>query len=374
MAPQSSSSSSSKQKGKASLSLPSLSTFLLVLMASAMSFMAGTFQAFHAGMNHCQTTGEMANQVRQDAFKDLKPQPPQQQQQPQQSSSSLRSLVTEEHSSGNNNQLSLPKSISRFAAGMAHTSKANLTRKLNLGVPLDLPEPGTEDVLILYNQEKAKPQYAKNAKNAAEIIPYIASADDALQNCEYLNVVLTHHEPNRRQCVAMVPQYESFHIQRYMRLPKEQEKQEQGDKQKQKQQGGIDLRHELRLVPRGMQPNGFATFQPPKPAHTLNSWNLLKDYMTHLDDVLAELRPIAEKIATQEDNTIIVMVVNHGQSELMLNFACNARSRGLDTSNVLVFATDQESKELAESVGLATYFDHRVSAFHGVHALLLLLL
>jgi hypothetical protein len=44
-----------------------------------------------------------------------------------------------------------------------------------------------------------------------------------------------------------------------------------------------------------------------------------------------------------------------------LNFACSARSRGLDISNVLVFATDEETKKLAESIGLASYYDERVS-------------
>jgi len=39
----------------------------------------------------------------------------------------------------------------------------------------------------------------------------------------------------------------------------------------------------------------------------------------------------------------------------------SSRAKGLDISNVLVFATDEESKELAESVGLAAYFDKRVS-------------
>jgi hypothetical protein len=54
-------------------------------------------------------------------------------------------------------------------------------------------------------------------------------------------------------------------------------------------------------------------------------------------------------------------VCNFGQSELLLNFACNARAKGLDIGNVLVFATDQETKTLAESVGLTAYFDERVS-------------
>lgn len=56
---------------------------------------------------------------------------------------------------------------------------------------------------------------------------------------------------------------------------------------------------------------------------------------------------------------------NFGQSELLLNFACNARGKGLDIGNVLVFATDQETKTLAESVGLAAYFDERVSEMTG---------
>ena len=47
-------------------------------------------------------------------------------------------------------------------------------------------------------------------------------------------------------------------------------------------------------------------------------------------------------------------------SELLVNFACATRARRLDISNILVFATDEETKELAESVGLAAYYDERV--------------
>lgn len=52
-----------------------------------------------------------------------------------------------------------------------------------------------------------------------------------------------------------------------------------------------------------------------------------------------------------------------------MNFACSARARGLDISNILVFATDEETKELAEGVGLTAYFDKRVSLVN-VHILL----
>ena len=49
------------------------------------------------------------------------------------------------------------------------------------------------------------------------------------------------------------------------------------------------------------------------------------------------------------------------QSELLMNFVCSAKARGIDISAVLVFATDEETKELAEGLGLAVFFDRVVS-------------
>jgi hypothetical protein len=47
--------------------------------------------------------------------------------------------------------------------------------------------------------------------------------------------------------------------------------------------------------------------------------------------------------------------------ELLVNFACSAQARGFDLGHVLVFPTDKETKELAEGLGLATYYDEKVS-------------
>jgi hypothetical protein len=78
-----------------------------------------------------------------------------------------------------------------------------------------------------------------------------------------------------------------------------------------------------------------------------------------MEEVLAELKPILERVAV--DNTVIVLVCNFGQSELLLNFICSAKSRGFDLGRVILFATDEETKELAEAHGIAAYYDHRVS-------------
>ena len=57
----------------------------------------------------------------------------------------------------------------------------------------------------------------------------------------------------------------------------------------------------------------------------------------------------------------MVLTCNHGQSELLMNFVCSAHARGFDLKNVLVFPTDFETKELAEGMGLATFYDEKVS-------------
>jgi hypothetical protein len=77
-----------------------------------------------------------------------------------------------------------------------------------------------------------------------------------------------------------------------------------------------------------------------------------------MEAIKAELEPILKEIAIQK--TIIVMVCNFGQSELLMNFVCSAKARNLDIRNILVFTTDQETADLAESIGLRAYYDHIV--------------
>jgi hypothetical protein len=87
---------------------------------------------------------------------------------------------------------------------------------------------------------------------------------------------------------------------------------------------------------------------------------MLSKYFDAFPDVMKELKPLVEKVATP-GRTVTVMVSNFGQSELLVNFVCAARKRNLDTSSILVFATDLETKGLAESLGLTAFYDERVS-------------
>jgi hypothetical protein len=163
----------------------------------------------------------------------------------------------------------------------------------------------------------------------------------AVENCDFLNVVLTDHS-SRRQCTALIGQYEAFHIQKYMRLPAET-------------QGKLDSQLPLRLVNRGAQLNGRKSTKPPTREETMAYWAVLQMYLSNLNAVLAELKDIIKAVAV--NNTVIVMVCNFGQSELLMNFVCAARSRGLTVAHILVFATDTETRVLCTGLGVAVYYD-----------------
>jgi hypothetical protein len=229
---------------------------------------------------------------------------------------------------------------------MARTSKIDFFEMLDIGVPMDIPKEGDSDILLLYSRDKALPSvYSQALKDnlSSSSIPPI-DMKHAVENCDFVNVILTDHG-NRNQCVALVPQYESFHIQKWARVGKK----------------GIDSSQELQLVSRGYQANGRNQFEPPERKHTKRNWDMLAQYFSAFEGVMKELEPLVKKVATP-GRTVTVMVCNFGQSELLANFACSSRARNMDISSVLVFATDKETKELAESLGLTAFFDERVRA------------
>jgi hypothetical protein len=61
------------------------------------------------------------------------------------------------------------------------------------------------------------------------------------------------------------------------------------------------------------------------------------------------------------------MTVNKGQSELLMNFVCSARSRGFDLKNLLLFPTDLFSKDLGYGLGLTSFYNEHVSEKLHIH-------
>ena len=112
-----------------------------------------------------------------------------------------------------------------------------------------------------------------------------------------------------------------------------------------------------RYVSRETQDNGRGRGIP-SGKETSKYWNVLTDYLSRLPSTLDRLKPIAERAASGHRSgrrAVVVMVCNYGQSGLLFNFVCSARSRGIDLSNVLLFATDGKVADLARSLNLHVF-------------------
>ena len=244
-----------------------------------------------------------------------------------------------------------PDTMERFANGIARVNKDKLDEFFDFGNPIKKGQKGTEDALVLYHSKNAIPKDASVAHSVTfddgNGIPLL-DIPTATENCDAMNVVFTANPGNTRQCTALIGNYESYHIQRWMRVDTVKST-------------PIDPELPLQLVSRGYAARGKANFFAPpsdsKFSPVKRHWEQLKTFLQNVDDVLAELKPILQQVA--RNNAVVVMTVNMGQSSLLMNFACSARSRGFDLGNVLVFPTDIESKQLAEGLGLATFYDEK---------------
>lgn len=131
--------------------------------------------------------------------------------------------------------------VGNYIVGMATTPKNSFTDMLDLGVPLDAHRPGSTDVLMIYSNKHVVPFDLMNytGSGLAQLSP-----EKATERCDYVHVILTDHNDNRQrnQCLAIVPQYESYHIQRWGRFNAETKIVEKG--------------FPLQLIPHGTKKKG----------------------------------------------------------------------------------------------------------------------
>lgn len=225
---------------------------------------------------------------------------------------------------------SFPATIANFIVDFATVDRVKLNELLEIGVPFDQTRTGAEDALILYPSAKSRPSVKK---------PRL-TAEEATKNCQTVKMVLT--EPIQRDtCIALMPQWESYTVHKFMRMPKV---------------GGIDPKQPLRYVSRSHNIKGQRTGVPDYKRNTEPSYKELVEYLGALDATVAELKPILQPIATPK-KSVIVSVVNYGQALLFENFLCNAKAKGLDTSHILLFATDDKTYKLAKEYGVAVYYN-----------------
>jgi hypothetical protein len=101
--------------------------------------------------------------------------------------------------------------------------------------------------------------------------------------------------------------------------------------------------------------NGVGDERPPSPMDSRKNWAALTKYFSALSEVTGRLKPLLQSIA--RDNTVVVMVANVGVIELLTNFVCAAKSKGISIDHIVVFATDEEGKRVAEELGMTVFYD-----------------
>jgi hypothetical protein len=221
---------------------------------------------------------------------------------------------------------------------------------LDLGVPLDDTTKGAEDVLVLYTSGSGMPTGLGWKHNKTGISPA-----KALENCHEVKVIL--QEPakkNHDQCFAILPQWQSYTVHKWMRVP---------PKGSPINMTAVDLAFPLQSVPRIRQPNDGGYFTGvPREKRTAESNALLIQYLRNRDRVLVDLKNFLKNTVMKNTkdpslNALVVLTCNKGQSDMFRNFVCNAKAKGLDLSNVVMFATDKFTVKLSRELGIHVWYD-----------------
>mmetsp|Transcript_60629 Transcript_60629/g.148740 ORF Transcript_60629/g.148740 Transcript_60629/m.148740 type:complete len:605 (+) Transcript_60629:148-1962(+) len=277
------------------------------------------------------------------------------------------------NTTGGIRQPPFPKSLDKMFVDYATVPRDDFFELFDIGVPKDPVTEGAEDVMILYTSDKSLPWGEGSMANDK----FGFNVKDAVANCHMVKVIL--QEPNKRrktnQCFAIVPQWESYHIHKFMRLPQNVDSMAKNGRNAPQM---IDLQNPLRYVSRSYDDRGRHAGVPVTSRHTIPSYEVLVDYLQNLDRVLTELRVFLKdviekannnnnngvstksKTNNRSKNTIVVLVCNKGQAPLFRNFVCNARAKNLDLSHIVMFATDQETKTMCEELNIAVWYEESI--------------
>jgi len=202
--------------------------------------------------------------------------------------------------------------------GMAKTSKKDFIDIFDYGSPV--PELHGSNVLLFYN-EKSIPKdltyeekeniinsgSSNNVNKSKDGTIQMLDAKKATNNCQIVHVAtVPTGDKSKQSCLAVIQNYPNQFLQKWMRK-------------------NNALSQPFEAVNRG-QNEKSRIFRTPQADKIQQHWKILKQYLNTVEDVLEDLKDVAKRVAI--DNTIIVLTCNMGQSELLMNFVCNANGCG----------------------------------------------
>ena len=249
--------------------------------------------------------------------------------------------------------------VSDLASQMTAIPSHEFIKTIDLGIPMDVEytkdQESSPNVLLMYGPKvKSPPPKTNRSLSATNVIPLSSSANKALESCQELVVFPVQ---NQKSCLAIVPyQSHNYYSQKWMRISKVKEKGRYSFEK------GQPLRH----VGMNVKENAVDVNHPPSATHSRDAFDILQNYLGLMKEGLQEIEALVKEdrlVPIDRGNgkgVITVMVCNFGQSEIIMNFACNAKAKGLDLSSILVFAADKEAYDLATSLGLTGYYNEKL--------------
>ncbi|GMH55623.1 hypothetical protein TrRE_jg1620, partial [Triparma retinervis] len=197
------------------------------------------------------------------------------------------------------------------------------THGFDPGIPPLYGYKGNEEALVLYH-EGSEP----------------TDSNDPFGACKDVDVVVTKRNA-LGHCLVLMEHYKAGYVSRFMRVGRTGKM-------------GLSLNNSFAKMGTGSNDDGGGDRSVPL-TQSKQHWDALSKYFNSFEGMTNKLKPILSNIA--RDNTVVVMVANAGVLELLTNFVCAANSRNIDISNIVMFATDEEGKKVAEELGLAVFYD-----------------
>jgi Nucleotide-diphospho-sugar transferase len=264
-----------------------------------------------------------------------------------------------------------PDTVQQMVVDYATVPRDDFNQILDVGVPYDDTKDkkgvGGEEVLLLYTTPAALPSvHSKTNK-------FGLNATEAMENCNVVKVILhrrhDHRRKHVRQCIALVPNWDSYYVHNFQRLAPQVSNINIPGERLLPPGEPVNAKYPLRYTSRNHDDDGLTYELVPRTDwYTRPYYRVLSNYLQNFDRILDEVQSFIKKHITMHDKTttmnkkqtLVVMTVNKGQSVLFHNFICHARKNGLDLSHVIMFATDETAQQLCHDLGIPAFYDEAI--------------
>jgi len=176
-----------------------------------------------------------------------------------------------------------------------------------------------------------------------------------LQACKEVDVIALARE---RCYVAVNTQMSqsSFHVHRYSPVaPEPVEGKEGGKKEAKDDKQAGEEEEALRPPSWRLKPRiSLEGSRPPKMTHMRSQEGFLLELFSNLPDLEEKAGALFARAADSQKR-LLIMALNEGDVDLLVNFVCSARQASISVENLVVISADKSVVDIAEALNLHAF-------------------